>query len=137
MENYMSGYLEDFINFLDAAEEQSAISKASLDLTNVDLQDLQHFIEFGKPDAKGMWKVYKLYHETRAKRRDAKENLELCSPIVEWYGRNRQVVQELRALLGQLRKIEHLQENRSYAIRGHILDDVTRLSHLSGRKEIE
>lgn len=133
MEDYMSGYLEDFINFMDATHEQYGISKADLDATNIDLQDLQHYIEFGHPDAKKMWKIYKLYRETRQKRRIAKDTLEQCSPIVEWYVSNQQVLKELRALLGQVRKVERQQANRSYAIRGHILDDITSLTHLTGR----
>lgn len=133
MENYMSLYLEDFINFLEGAEEQLHISQLELDEANLNLQDLEHFIEFGNADGKKMLKVYNICKQVRQKRRIAKENIEQCSPIVEWYGKNRQVVQELRRLLGQIRKIEQQQSNRAYAIRTDILDEITSLSHLSER----
>lgn len=133
MEDYMSGYLEDFINFLDTANEQLAMSNADFDESNIELQDLQHFIEFGHPDARGMVKVYKVYHETRQKRRTAKENIELCAPIVEWYAKYGKAIQELRGVLGAVRKIERQQATRSYAIRTHILDDITTKTHLYGR----
>lgn len=135
MEDYMSGYLEDFINFIDSVEEQDSISKTELIEANIDLQDLEHYIEFGKADARQRLKIYNLYQMTRNKRRKAKENVELCSPIVEWCGKNRKVIQDLRALLGQIRKIESQQANRAYAIRGHILDSITTLSHLTERSE--
>lgn len=135
MDDYMSEYLEDFINFISSVEEQYNISLENLDIANIDLQDLQHFIEFGKADGKIRQKVYKLYHDTRKKRRQAKENIELCAPIVEWSQKNKGVLQALRGLLGQVRKIESQQANRAYAIRGHILDDITSLSHLSERND--
>lgn len=126
MEDYMSGYLEDFINFLDATEEQFKISAADLSAANIDLQDLGHFIEFGNADGRSRLKVYSLYKQTQHKRRVAKETMEWCE-------KNRKVIQGLRELLGQVRKIEKSQANRAYAIRGHILDEITPLSHLTER----
>lgn len=133
MDRYISGYLEDFLNFLDAAKEQLSISEAELSQTNIDLQDLQHFIEFGSAGGKERLKTFNLYRKTRQKRRNAKENIEQCSPVVEWASKHSKQIQELRELLGQLRKIESQQSNRAYAVRGHILDDLTNKSHLSGR----
>lgn len=132
MENITSSYLEDFIDFLEAADEQYSMSMQDLEDTNVDLQDLQHFIEFGKADGKKRLKIYELYHQTRVKRRNAKETLEQLAPIVEWYDKNSQCIQDLRAVLGSVRKIEKLQDSRVYAIRGHILDGITDLTHLRG-----
>lgn len=137
MEDYMSRYLEDFLNFIKVTEEQLETSKIILNESNIDLQDIQHYIEFGHPDAKGMWKVYKLCRDSRKRRRIAKENIELCEPIMEWYGSNVQAINTLKNLLGQVRKIERQQANRSYAIRGHILDDVTDMTHLSNRNGVK
>lgn len=122
--SYMSGYLEDFIDFVDSCSEQLHMSEADMQDTNLDLQDLQHFIEFGNADGKIMLKVYKKYKEVRNRRRIAKENIELCTPIVEWAEKNDRVLQDLRALLGQVRKTEKRQASRGYSIRGHILDDI-------------
>lgn len=135
MEACLSEYLEDFINFLDASEEQLHMNESDLEETNNNLQDIQHFIEFGKAGGKQMLQVYQIYKQTRQKRRIAKENIEQCTPIVEWYGKNRQVVQDLRALLGKVRKIEHIQSNRIYTLRTDILDNVVSLSYLSERKD--
>lgn len=132
-DDYVSGYIEDFINFIDSIEEQHSISTAELEEANVNLQDLQHFIEFGQADGRMRQKVYKLYRETRQKRRQAKENLELCAPILEWLANNGKALQGLRGLLGKVRKVESSQANRAYAIRSHILDGITTMSHLSER----
>lgn len=135
MEYCLSRHLDDFVSFLEATEEQLHMSAADLDETNLNLQDLQHYIEFGKAGGKEMLKVYHIYRQTRQKRRIAKENIEQCSPIVEWMAKNRQVLQDLRGLLGQVRKIEQIQANRVYTIRTDILNDLTESSCISERKE--
>lgn len=78
-------------------------------------------------------KIYKLNRETRKKRRTAKEQIELSTPIAEWAARNKQALRELREVLGAVRKIEHQQSLRAYAIRGHILDEITDKTHLTSR----
>lgn len=135
MDNYYSGYLEDFLAFLTAVEEQNRMSGQDLDETNLNLQDLQHFIEFGQAGGKEMLKVYKLYKQIRHKRRIAKENLEQCAPVMEWIDKNRRTIQDLRALLGKIRKIEQSQSNRIYIVRTDILNEVTSLSSLPDRSE--
>lgn len=133
MDDYMSEFIDDVLSFLDSIKEQVAVSEVNLEEANLDLQDIQHFIEFGKADGKVMSRVYKIYKKTRRKRRNAKEKLELCAPILEWYKKNSKAVQELREVLGKVRKIEQQQANRAYAIRGHILDEIRNETHLSGR----
>lgn len=129
-ENYMSGYLEDFLNFLDANEVNLEDAKKTLDESNTDLTDIEHYIEFGPADGKVRLKIYGLLKEARSRRRWAKEQIELSTPISEWYSRNEKAIRGLRELLGAVRKIEKNQSYRAYAIKGHILDDITDQTHL-------
>lgn len=130
MDDYASGYLEDFLNFLDFVEEQRSIQTQNLADRNNDLLDLEHYIEFEKADGKTRLKLYAKLQDTRKERRKAKDMLQTMEPICLWISENQNSVQKLRNLLGQVRKIERGQASRAYAIRGHILDDVTTLTHI-------
>lgn len=137
LENYMSEYIEAFLDFLDANTENLSIETANLQEANDDLCDIEHYIEFGKADARAMLKLYKLNRQTRQKRRHAKEQIELGTPISEWTKKNVSALHELREVLGTVRKVERLQSIRAYAIKGHILDEFTRLSHLTNHFNTE
>lgn len=131
MEDYMSGYIEDFLNFLDETEELYSVQRQNLQDRNGDQEDLLHYIELGKADGKIRLALYSKFQETRKERRRAKDDIAVCEPIVEWITKNKPAINSLRNLLGTVRKIENRQANRSYAIRGHILDDVTSFTHLT------
>lgn len=131
MEDYMSGYIEDFLNFLDETEELYSTQRQTLQDRNEDQEDLLHYIELGKADGKARLALYSKLQETRRERRKAKNDISLCEPIAEWAAKNTSAINSLRNLLGAVRKIEKRQESRSYAVRGHILDDVTTFTHLT------
>lgn len=131
MDNYMSKYLEDFLSFLDGTEELYSMQRQNLSDRNGDQEDLLHYIELGKADGKARLALYSKFQKTRKERRRAKDDIEICEPIVEWITKNKPAINSLRNLLGSVRKIETRQANRSYAIRGHILDNVTDVTHLT------
>lgn len=131
MDNCMSKYLEDFLSFLDGTEELYSIQRQNLSDRNGDQEDLLHYIELGKADGKARLALYSKFKRIRKERRRAKDDIAICEPIVEWITKNKPAINSLRNLLGSVRKIENRQENRSYAIRGHILDDVTSVTHLT------
>lgn len=126
----MSEYLNDFISFIEENDENLRIESLNLEEANKDLCDIEHYIEFGSADGKRMLKIYKLCQEARRKRRKAKEQIELSTPIAEWADRNKRSLQELQEVLGVVHKVERLQSMRTYAIRGHALDGITTKTHL-------
>lgn len=131
MDNYMSKYLEDFLSFLDGTEKLYSVQRQNLSDRNGDQEDLLHYIELGKADGKARLALYSKFKRIRKERRRAKDDIAICEPIVEWITKNKPAINSLRNLLGSVRKIETRQANRSYAIRGHILDDVTSVTHLT------
>lgn len=131
VDNYMSKYLEDFLSFLDGTEELYSMQRQNLSDRNGDQEDLLHYIELGKADGKTRLALYSKFQRTRKERRRAKDDIAICEPIVEWITKNKPAINSLRNLLGSVRKIENRQANRSYAIRGHILDDITSFTHLT------
>lgn len=133
MESAISTYISDFLDFLNASVEQLGISEEALARTNSELEDIQHYIEFGKADAVQQTKLYKLLKEARARRRTEKENIELCVPIAEWVKKNPDAVHSLQALLGSVRKVERNQMYRAYSVRTDILNGITEESHLTRR----
>lgn len=137
LENYMSEYIEAFLDFLDANTENLSMETANLQEANDDLCDIEHYIEFGKADARAMLKLYKLNRQARQMRRHAKEQIELSIPISEWTKKNASALRELREVLGTVRKVERLQSFRAYAIKEHILDEFTHQSHLTNNYKTE
>lgn len=110
-ETFMSDYIEQFLDFIDESCQTLCIETENLDEANNDISDIQHYIEFENPDACAMSKVYKLFKQTRCKRRQAKNNIELCTPISEWVRTNEKAVRELREVLGTVRKVERFGKN--------------------------
>lgn len=135
-EAFMSEYIEQFLDFLDESCQTLRMETTNLSEANNDLCDIEHYIELETPGACTMSKIYKLFKQTRCKRRQAKNNIELITPISEWVRTNEKAVRELREVLGTVRKVERLQSMRAYAVRGHILDDVTRKSHFSKNGDV-
>lgn len=135
MSNYMSTYISDFIEFLDAASEQLRMSEEILSKTNLELCDLEHYVEFGNPDASKRHTVYKRLRDTRIERRIAKENIEICTPVQEWIRDNAKAIRSIKQLLATMQRIEMMQSNRAYAIRTDILDGITDKTHLVGAND--
>lgn len=131
MDPCVSEHLEEFLNYLDKIEELYSIQRQNLQDRNLDQEDLLHYIELGKADGKTRLALYSKFQETRKERRKAKNDIAVCEPIVEWISKNKPAINSLRNLLGGVRKIERQQTNRSYAIRGYILNDITSFTHLT------
>lgn len=127
----ISECIADFLDFLEAATEQLGISESEFDEHQNELQDIEHYMELKRTGAIENAKLAVLLKDTRRKRRIAKENIEICTPIVDWKINNKEMINGLRQLLGKVRKIEMAQTNRRYALRTHILDDITGESHLA------
>lgn len=126
----LSEYISDFLDFLEATAEQLGMSEGVFEEAQLELQDIEHFMELKKTGATQNAKLAVLLKETRRKRRTAKENIEICTPINEWKTNNKEVINSLRQLLGKVRKVESLQSSRRYAFRTHILDGITNETHI-------
>lgn len=125
IENYkISEYISDFLDFLSATTEQLSISENVLEESNNELCDLEHAVELLKLDCVKRVKLVQRLEVTRKKRRDAKNMIDTCQPIVDWQIANKQIINSLRQLLGDVRKTERRQASRTYTVRTKILDGI-------------
>lgn len=130
-EIYASDMLEELIDFFTTVKQSKRISEEIYSESNEELQDLEHYIELEACSAARAAQCVKRLKTVRQKRRKAKNDLEIYTPICGWLESNSAMVEGLKALLGVIRKIETKQEHRVYAVRTHVLDGITEKSHLS------
>ena len=115
--------LEDFLRYLRDTEQNYNMAVADEKQTNDETQDILHAIEFGT----GNWTPKQLLRklgQVRKKRRIVKDTIAASVLVVKWYQTNKNVISELERLLGDVRKIEKKRQNRAYAPRSRILDEL-------------
>lgn len=118
----VSGSIELFLDFIRATEQELNIAVAEEKWANDATQDILHAIEFRIYGSYTPSQLIKKIKVTRQKRRDAKETIEVMTPVCEWVGQNRPAIKSLERLLGDVRKVERRQASRSYYPRTDILD---------------
>ena len=123
MTKISSQQLNDFLAFLREAEQQSNMARADNEEANNETQDILHEIEFGGYDPRKTGRLVKKLGGVRQKRRNAKNTIEITTPILSWCSENKDVVKSLQQLLGDIRKVEHRIETRVYAPRTNILEE--------------
>lgn len=125
-DTYTSETIEDFLNFIYAANEAYQEAYIILQESDKEMTDLEHYIELTDCAAPMMSKIYMRMKKVRRKRRDAKETIELYKPITEWINNNKTPLKELgkRGVLSQIKLIEAHQSSRFYTLKSNILDDI-------------
>lgn len=130
-EAYISSFVEDFLSFLGDIQTTYNMATATLDEANLELCDLEHYLELETCNAATTAKIAKRIREVRKKRRQAKNSIEICEQMLSWIDLNKKPIDDLSNVLGKIRKMEDRQEARVYAVRSHILDDITTKTHLA------
>jgi len=117
-----SGTISYFLDFLKESEKQLHIAEADEKYANDETQDILHRLElYDDPYDRNAHLAYML-KLVRRKRREAKDEIEITSKIVEWSVNNAKAVNSLRELLGEVRKCERRHEQRYYENRTKLLD---------------
>ena len=124
MSSKVSKGLEDFLDYLRETAEQCRIADADRVDMEAATQDLLHALELGEDKATERARIGLKLREIRRKRRTAKNTVEQSRPVAEWAEQNRAVIKSLERLLGDVRKLEHKSENRIYAPRTNVLDEI-------------
>lgn len=122
MNNYVSEMISTFIDFLN--DSTDIYQEALKDLSDSDreTQDLLHFIEFEKVDARTRMQIYKKLKAIRQKRRCAKNTVELLQPIVQWNDKHGDAIDPLnKKILPSVQAIEIMQETRKYTTKSDVL----------------
>lgn len=126
MSSKVSKGLEDFLDYLRETAEQCRIADADRVDMEAATQDLLHALELGEDKATERARIGLKLREIRRKRRTAKDIAEQSRPVTVWAEQNRAVVKALERLLGDVRKLERKSENRAYAPRTSVLDEIKR-----------
>jgi len=117
-----SEQLEAFLDSIRDAATDLKIAIADEAEANSQTQDILHAIEMDRCNLRKSATLVKTLSGIRKKRRAAKKTIERLTPVVEWSQGDSTAIKRLEKLLGDLRKIERLQQGRSYSPRSDILE---------------
>lgn len=118
MEKKTSERIKDFLDFIDECKELNAMAYSGVGEEDKRHQDLTHAIEF-EDDTEKIARIGMRIHQNRIERRAYKDIYEITSPVVEFAQnpQNKKTLDQIRQLLGKVRKVESRQENRFYVPR--------------------
>lgn len=114
--------IEKFLGFVtEAATRQKAAEEAE-QYPNDALQDLYHCVEL-TPEKVANIDIGEVLNHLRELRRTAKDELEISNLWKEFVEKNRNTLNQLRQLLGQMRCILERQPTRMYCFRTNVFGD--------------
>lgn len=123
IEREASERLSEFLSFLRESEDNLRMAIEEMEQTGAETQDILHRLELYDDKHHAVAALGKKMRTVRRRRRVAKDTVELLTPLVEWAGENKDFLSGLQRVLGELRKIERRQQNRTYLPRTDILED--------------
>ncbi|MCL1995003.1 MAG: hypothetical protein FWG63_02265 [Defluviitaleaceae bacterium] len=108
--------LSDFLNWFSSIEVEYTQAQENQREADKKQQDVLHKIEIdiSYDDHEELMKAAHLLKFIREERRCAKDKMANLFPIKNWAEKNKKVINELKGLLGQVRKVEKEFENRNY-----------------------
>lgn len=111
-----------FLDFLREAMRCCRQASEEEQQANAQTQDILHQLELGDNNSRAAARMAGLLRQVRRKRREAKDAYALANLVDHWAAENKAAVKSLERLLGELRHMEELQNNRAYFPRTDILD---------------
>jgi len=114
-----SEYLTEHIKFLDQAKEDYNYYYEQVHEKNNAEQDYLHELELTEMTKEELLEHAKKMRENRLERRQAKDAVEVLTPIVEFLESDmgKKSLNQLKQVLGKTRNIETLQPKRTYTKR--------------------
>ena len=116
LDKYSSEYITEFLNFLSSVESSYKFSLDEMQTQEKLTQDYLHSLELDNLDYKERSKIATKLATNRKDRRYYKDKVEEYQPIIEFLNnpQNKKVINELKNVLGQVRKQEEYHKNRFY-----------------------
>lgn len=108
-----SEVIKDFLDLIDESKKLLPIYQEYQNLTEKAQQDLLHNIEFSS-NAKERSKLATQLHNIRLDRRYYKDNVTELELVVNYFKNNDKACNQLKELLGKMRKEEDYHKNRKY-----------------------
>lgn len=115
MEKKLSEQIKSFLDFIDECRELNSMAYSGVGEEDKRHQDLIHAIEFEhNPDK--IAQIGIRLHQNRMERRAYKDLFEVTDPVVQFARdpQNKKALDQMRQLLGKVRKVENRHENRVY-----------------------
>lgn len=113
--------LSEFLNFIcQVKPEYDYYLDVQAD-AEAKILDLLHEIELVPHNAFDMVKIYKQLRESRKQRRLAKDSIRELTPLVTWVEDNKKEIEALKRTLGDVRKVEKMEDGRIYLYRTEIV----------------
>lgn len=106
--------LERILNDLRDSETELSIAHTELKQCDDETQDILHDMELNSHTYHERAQLASKLVEVRQKRRVAKNTIELLQPLATWINANAKPIQQLKTVLGDMRKIDVKQANRQY-----------------------
>lgn len=110
----VSKAIEDFLNYIGSIQKLYLLNSESVNQLDKETQDLLHDLELGDFDYKERAKIATKLRKVRKDRRYFKDLAEEQSPLNDWCIKNKDSINQLKNVLGAIRKQEQYHENRSY-----------------------
>lgn len=113
--------LSEFLNFIcQVKPEYDYYLDVQAD-AEAKILDLLHEIELVPHNAFDMVKIYKQLRESRKQRRLAKDSIRGLTPLVTWAEDNKKEIEAPKRTLGDVRKVEKMEDGRIYLYRTEIV----------------
>lgn len=115
--------IQDFLLLIQKAKDCYPEEEANVTYRENETQDILHELELVPHSASQIMKLAKRLTATRQDRRLSKDNLELLLPIVEWCGKYKNAVNDLKDALAAVAVKEDSLRGREYRYRTTVVQE--------------
>lgn len=106
--------IEIFLKMLRVSVEENRMSREDVAYEDKYLQDILHKFELDEMKYPERAKLATELKNSRKNRRIGKDTVEITEPILAWADENKRAIEQLKQLLGRVRKIKEGHLNRKY-----------------------
>ena len=123
----ISDKIADFLSYKEEQCQMYDIARDMLKECDEATQDILHKMEIDPVKYKERARLATKLQSIRRQRRTAKDITETTKIISIWVKDNKSIIGSLQRLLGDVRKAEKKQQNRTYIPRTNVIEEIRRV----------
>ena len=123
----ISDNIADFLSYMEEQCQMYDIARDMLKECDEATQDILHKMEIDPVKYKERARLATKLQSIRRQRRTAKDMTETTKIISIWVKDNKSIIGSLQRLLGDVRKAEKKQQNRTYIPRTNVIEEIRRI----------
>jgi hypothetical protein len=123
----ISDKIADFLSYMEEQCQMYDIARDMLKECDEATQDILHKMEIDPVKYKERARLATKLQSIRRQRRTAKDITETTKIISIWVKDNKSIIGSLQRLLGDVRKAEKKQQNRTYIPRTNVIEEIRRV----------